>query len=126
MLSVVGPAPGKVKPEEKPLETPKLPAGIGNVHGTLTFDRIAFCKKTRHSLIYEVNPHMNCVSLILSFKSPADQRLQVRSASRIQLAGKGEILLYDENGSLDRLHLGEIQALQIHSLSSYRAVAPQA
>jgi|GraSoiStandDraft_45_1057281.scaffolds.fasta_scaffold980539_2 hypothetical protein len=67
---------------------------------------------------FEVIPKMNGVSLILSFISPADHKLQVRSASRIQLAGKGEILLYDENGSMDRLHLGEIQALRIHSLSA--------
>ena len=69
---------------------------------------------------------MNCVSLLLSFVSPADHKLQVRRASRIQLAGKGEFLLYDENGSVDRLELGEIQGLRIESLASYRPLEHRA
>jgi hypothetical protein len=69
---------------------------------------------------------MNCVSLILSFVSQADHKRQVRSASRIQLAGKGEILLYDEDGNLDRLPLQDVKELKIQSVASFLNLAYQA
>lgn len=48
---------------------------------------------------------MSRISLILRFVSHTDHKVRVMDASGIQLGGKGEILVYEEIGSMDRLLL---------------------
>lgn len=56
-------------------------------------------------------------NLVLMFKRAGDSGMQVKTASRIKIDGRGALVLYGRNGATEEVSLGQLQTLQIRTLA---------
>jgi hypothetical protein len=61
---------------------------------------------------------MDNLNLVVKFTVAGDSRLQVKSASRIKVDGRGGLLLYDaQGGGVETIELGALKSFGLQQVS---------
>ena len=64
---------------------------------------------------------MNDLNLLVKFKVSGDTQVQVKSAARIKVDGRGGMTLYHPwNGTSEKITLDQLQSLTIQALTGFR------
>ncbi len=60
---------------------------------------------------------MDRLNLVLTFRLNGDDHVQIKGAARIKVDGRGGLTFYDvQSGSMERIELGQLQSLTLHSM----------